>query len=240
MSINSSSISSVLRATNSSQFSSFSISSHLSSLSPRLFSLSCCSHPLFLPPSLLPPPLPSSRSAPTPSSCLHLPLFTLPSSGLLESLSYTLYDTLRPIIIHTNHLETLADYCTIFKVTHIYNTYCYYDTHLTIACSMISVSRLKCWKQEWNQKVRVHMVESVCSRFILTLVSVIAVLLLVLLCCFICFCFCLHVLGKELAAFGGVVKQMLEDVQQRLIFMAQVGWLVSISMLSIAFYLHTL
>ena len=29
-------------------------------------------------------------------------------------------------------------------------------------------------------------------------------------------------LGKELAAFGAVVKQMLEDVQQRLTFKAQV------------------
>ena len=38
------------------------------------------------------------------------------NSGLLESLCYTLYDALRPVIIHTNHLETLADLCTIFKV----------------------------------------------------------------------------------------------------------------------------
>ena len=29
--------------------------------------------------------------------------------------------------------------------------------------------------------------------------------------------------GKELAVFGTVVRQMLGDVQQRLIFMAQVG-----------------
>jgi len=38
------------------------------------------------------------------------------SSGLLESLCYSLYDTLRPVIIHINHLETLADLCSIFKV----------------------------------------------------------------------------------------------------------------------------
>ena len=37
-------------------------------------------------------------------------------SGLLESLCYSLYDTLRPVIIHINHLETLADLCSIFKV----------------------------------------------------------------------------------------------------------------------------
>ena len=29
--------------------------------------------------------------------------------------------------------------------------------------------------------------------------------------------------GKELAAFGGVVKQMLEDTQHRLVFRAQVS-----------------
>ncbi len=30
-------------------------------------------------------------------------------------------------------------------------------------------------------------------------------------------------IGSELAAFGVIIKQMLEDVQQRLIFKAQVG-----------------
>ena len=40
----------------------------------------------------------------------------LSCSGLLENLCYALYDALRPVIIHTNHLETLADICTILKV----------------------------------------------------------------------------------------------------------------------------
>ena len=41
---------------------------------------------------------------------------SFPCRGLLESLCYTLYDVLRPIVIHVNHLETLADLCGIFKV----------------------------------------------------------------------------------------------------------------------------
>lgn len=82
--------------------------------------------------------------------------FTTESSylnGLLESLCYTLYDALRPILVHTNHLETLADLCTIFKVEML------------------------------EERVEPK--------------------------------------GRELAAFGAVVKQMLEDVQQRLTFKAQ-------------------
>ncbi|CAI8054353.1 Conserved oligomeric Golgi complex subunit 3, partial [Geodia barretti] len=43
--------------------------------------------------------------------------------GLLESLCYTLYDVLRPVVIHINHLETLADLCSILKVTCCIYTY---------------------------------------------------------------------------------------------------------------------
>jgi hypothetical protein len=45
--------------------------------------------------------------------------FTLPSTELntlLEDFSYLMYDTLRPIVIHIKHLETLTDLCTILKV----------------------------------------------------------------------------------------------------------------------------
>ena len=49
--------------------------------------------------------------------CLIFPSLVLSScSGLLESLCYLLYDTLRPVVIHINHLETLAELCSIFKV----------------------------------------------------------------------------------------------------------------------------
>lgn len=34
----------------------------------------------------------------------------------MGGLCNTLYDTLRPYIIHINHLETLAELCTILKI----------------------------------------------------------------------------------------------------------------------------
>ncbi len=46
-------------------------------------------------------------------------LYILFCSGLLESLCYSLYDVLRPVIIHINHLETLAEICSILKVRHV-------------------------------------------------------------------------------------------------------------------------
>lgn len=49
---------------------------------------------------------------------LYFHFFTLPSSelnGLLESLCFSLYDVLRPIIIKINHLEILADLCSILN-----------------------------------------------------------------------------------------------------------------------------
>ncbi|XP_034186734.1 conserved oligomeric Golgi complex subunit 3 isoform X1 [Osmia lignaria lignaria] len=45
--------------------------------------------------------------------------FSKPSNGLttyLESLCTSLYDTLRPFIIHINHLETLAEICCILRI----------------------------------------------------------------------------------------------------------------------------
>lgn len=37
-------------------------------------------------------------------------------SSLLEILCSVLYDSLRPVIIHMNHMETLTELCTILKV----------------------------------------------------------------------------------------------------------------------------
>lgn len=37
-------------------------------------------------------------------------------STYLEGLCTILYDTLRPFIIHINHLETLAEVCSILRV----------------------------------------------------------------------------------------------------------------------------
>lgn len=45
--------------------------------------------------------------------------FSKPSTGLttfLESLCTSLYDTIRPFIIHINHLETLAEICCILRI----------------------------------------------------------------------------------------------------------------------------
>lgn len=38
-----------------------------------------------------------------------------PSSELLEKLCLSLYDVLRPLIIHVIHLETLSELCGILK-----------------------------------------------------------------------------------------------------------------------------
>ena len=35
---------------------------------------------------------------------------------MLEGLCISLYDVLRPLIIHINHLETLAELCSILKI----------------------------------------------------------------------------------------------------------------------------
>jgi len=40
-------------------------------------------------------------------------------SQTLESLCTNLYDALRPLIIHINHLETLAELCSILKVGYL-------------------------------------------------------------------------------------------------------------------------
>ena len=55
--------------------------------------------------------------------------FSLLCSSLLEILCSTLYDSLRPVIIHMNHMETLTELCTILKVNlfcHNYDHCCHY------------------------------------------------------------------------------------------------------------------
>lgn len=39
----------------------------------------------------------------------------IPDSELLEKLCLSLYDVLRPLIIHIIHLETLSELCSILK-----------------------------------------------------------------------------------------------------------------------------
>ena len=50
---------------------------------------------------------------------LYYQFFSTPSSqlnGYMEGLCTILYDTLRPYIIHINHLETLAEICSILRI----------------------------------------------------------------------------------------------------------------------------
>lgn len=43
------------------------------------------------------------------------PYFSI-TSAYLDGLCTILYDTLRPYIIHINHLETLAEICSILRI----------------------------------------------------------------------------------------------------------------------------
>ena len=74
-----------------------------------------------------------------PSSLMYINLFFcfhILHSGMLEGLCISLYDVLRPLIIHINHLETLAELCSILKIEmlqdHVQNNRKYYVVkHLT-------------------------------------------------------------------------------------------------------------
>ena len=59
-------------------------------------------------------------------------------SSMLESLCNNLYDVLRPLIIHVNHLETLAELCGIMKVGKTSITKC-----LLVSFDYIYVSDIK-------------------------------------------------------------------------------------------------
>jgi hypothetical protein len=63
-------------------------------------------------------------------------------SQTLESLCTSLYDALRPLIIHINHLETLAELCSILKVRRIVTVATVYLS----ACCCLRWPISKCWR----------------------------------------------------------------------------------------------
>lgn len=91
-------------------------------------------------------------------------------TSYMEGLCTILYDTIRPLIIHINHLETLAEICSILRVEML-------DEHVQNNCKLsdMFVNHLK-----------------------LTLL----------------------LSAEALEAFGLVIQQMLQDIQERLVFRA--------------------
>jgi len=106
------------------------------------------------------------------------PLF----DAFLESLCLTLYDLLRPLIIHINHLETLAELCSILKVEMMEGP------NETLISSSSSVSGLS----------DIHSISG--SSSIYGSGGVIA----------------------GLRPFSTIARQLLEDVQERLVYRAHV------------------
>ena len=97
----------------------------------------------------------------------------LPCSAYLEGLCTILYDTLRPFIIHINHLETLAEICSILRIEMI-------EEHV-----------------QQNRKQRAR-----CLDYVLNL------------------CIILWIAAEALEAFAATANQLLQDVQERLVFRA--------------------
>ena len=61
-------------------------------------------------------------------------------SGLLEMMCYSLYDALRPVVIHINHLETLADMCSILQVYAVLiRTYMYVLVFTHAICTYVCI-----------------------------------------------------------------------------------------------------
>lgn len=101
-----------------------------------------------------------------------------------------MYDTLRPYIIHINHLETLAEICGILRIEML-------DEHVQHH-GKFSFGR-------WNQ------VFAVISRMNTKINFVLIFYLKKLIG---------NIAGDSLEAFGTICLQLLQDVQERLVFRA--------------------
>lgn len=100
-------------------------------------------------------------------------VLTPPFSVYLEGLCTILYDTMRPFIIHINHLETLAEICSILRIEML---------------------------EEHVQQNRMSLLIFMCFPRHLT--------------------YCLLLLATGLEAFATIAHQLLQDVQERLVFRA--------------------
>lgn len=58
-------------------------------------------------------------------------------TSYMEGLCTILYDTIRPFIVHINHLETLAEICSILRVEML-NEHCHNNGELALNCFVIS------------------------------------------------------------------------------------------------------
>lgn len=94
-------------------------------------------------------------------------------TSYMEGLCTILYDTIRPFIIHINHLETLAEICSILRVEML-------DEH-------VYHSREYFFQPFLMKKIKINQLSA-----------------------------------EALEAFGRIIKQMLQDVQERLVFRAHI------------------
>ncbi|XP_078694168.1 conserved oligomeric Golgi complex subunit 3-like isoform X3 [Branchiostoma floridae x Branchiostoma belcheri] len=128
---------------------------------------------------------------------------------LLEGLCNSLYDVLRPLIIHIQHLETLSELCSILRVEmleeHVQNNPDELRAFETVALQMLEdvqerlVYRAHIYIQTDIQSYG-EGVKSAISDYVVVVV----------------------LLADELRAFETVALQMLEDVQERLVYRAHI------------------
>ena len=106
-----------------------------------------------------------------------------------------MYDTLRPVIIHINHLETLTDLCAVLKVR-----------------EERGLNHVELYFNEWEGRgievLREREREGDVFFILFFQVEMIEEIV--------------EPKGDQLERFGLIIKGLLGDIQQRLVFRAQV------------------